>query len=78
MQPDGVNLWFFKLKIIRSDRNHSLKCLKSTLLGYIDIGIRKSEFVAKTQFLWLTNLSVGSPVLVTDNDHSADGGDHHD
>jgi len=30
---------------------HGLKYLKSTLLGCKDIGIRKLEFVAKTQFV---------------------------
>ena len=31
---------------------HSLKYLRSTALGCKDIGIRKSEFVAKTQILY--------------------------
>ena len=42
MQPD-VNLWYFKLK--------KLEISKVTTLGCKDIGIRKSKFVAKTQFL---------------------------
>ena len=32
----------------------SLKYLRSTTLGCKDIGIRKSEFVPKTQFLLIT------------------------
>jgi len=43
----------FQTWIILSNRIHSLKYLRSTTLGCKDIGIRKSEFVAKTQFLWL-------------------------
>ena len=31
---------------------HSLKYLRSMALGCKDIGIRKFEFVAKTQILW--------------------------
>ena len=51
MQPDNINLSFFILKIIWSDRIHSLKYQRSTTLGCIDKEIRKSEFVARTQFL---------------------------
>ena len=39
--------------IILSNRNQRLKYLRSTTLGCKDIGIRQSEFVAKTQFLCL-------------------------
>ena len=35
--------------------SYSLVCLMSTKLGCKDIGIRQSEFVAKTQFLWTTD-----------------------
>ena len=42
----------FQTFIIWSNRSHSLKCQRSTTLDSKDIGIRKSEFVAKTQFLW--------------------------
>ena len=38
--------------IITSNIIHSLKYLRSTTLGCKYIGIRKSEFVAKTQFLF--------------------------
>ena len=41
----------FQTYIIFSDSIHSLKNQKSTTLGCNDIEIRKSEFVAKTQFL---------------------------
>ena len=37
--------------MIWSNRNHSLKYLRSMSLGCKDIGIGKSKFVAKTQFL---------------------------
>ena len=35
-----------------------MKYLRPTTLGYKDIKIRKSEFVAKTQLLYLFNLSL--------------------
>ena len=41
----------FQTYIIWSNRTHSLKYEKSTTLKSKDIGIRKSSFVAKTQFL---------------------------
>ena len=34
-----------------SAQNSNLKYLRFTTLGYKDIGIRKTDFVAKTQFL---------------------------
>ena len=43
----------FQTKTILSNTIDSLKYLRSTTLGGTDIGIRKSEFVAKTQFLWM-------------------------
>ena len=39
LQPDAGNLWYFKLSVF-------------ALTELIDKGIRKSEFVAKAQFLW--------------------------
>ena len=42
----------FHTYIIWTDRSRSLKCKRSTTLGFKDIGIRKSKFVAKTQFLY--------------------------
>ena len=39
--PDGVNLWYFKLRFL-SNIIHSLKYLRSTALDYKDIEIRKS------------------------------------
>ena len=42
----------FHTYIIWTDRSHSLQCQRSTILGSKDIGIRKSKFVAKTQFLF--------------------------
>ena len=43
----------FQILIILSLSINSLKYLRSTKLGYKDIEIRKSEFVAKTQLLSL-------------------------
>ena len=53
----------FQTYIIWSNIIHSLKYLRSSTLGCNDIEIRKSEFVAKTQFLckfsfFLSNLSL--------------------
>ena len=45
--------YIFQTEIIRSDRIHSLKYLRSMSMGCKDIRIRKSEIVAKTQFLWV-------------------------
>ena len=47
---DISNLAFLSLSI------NSLKYLRSTTLGYKDIEIRKSEFVAKTQLLYTHTL----------------------
>jgi len=44
-------LLIFQTKIIWCNRIHSLKYLRSTTLCCRDIGIRKSEFVSKTQLL---------------------------
>ena len=41
----------FQIQNIWSNRIHGLKYLRSTTFGSKDIVIRKSEFVAKTQFL---------------------------
>ena len=41
----------FQTQITWSNRIHSLKYLRSATFGSKDIVIRKSEFVAKTQFL---------------------------
>ena len=42
----------FQTYMIWSNKSHSLKCQMSTTLDCEDIGIRKSEFVTKTQFLY--------------------------
>ena len=42
----------FQTSIIWYNNIHSLKYLRSTTVGCKDIRIIKSEFVAKTQFLW--------------------------
>ena len=46
MQPDDVDLWYFKLTLY-----------DLTALGCNNIEIRKSEFVAKTQFLCQDSLN---------------------
>ena len=46
----------FQTKNIWSNIIYTLKYLRSTTLGLEDIGITISEFVAKTQFLWLSFL----------------------
>ena len=53
LQPVGVNLSYFKLRfdLIWWNRIHSLKYMRSTTLCCKDIGIRKLEIAAKTQFL---------------------------
>ena len=52
LKPDGVNLYYFKLRVMWSARIQSLKIQRSMTFGCKDIGVRKSEFVAKTQFLY--------------------------
>ena len=47
LPPDGVNLCFFKLRSFD---------LRSATLGCKDIGNKKSEFVAKAQFLKSLNI----------------------
>ena len=67
-QPGGVNLWDF---ILRYNRIHGLKYLRSTTLICQNKGIRKSLFVAKTQFLgeaWCKPLSKGSNRISLDQD----------
>ena len=55
--PFIVATWWCKPLIFQTyleiefSRNHSLKYRRSATLGCKDIGIRKLEFVAKTQFL---------------------------
>ena len=41
----------FQTYIFWSNKSHSLKCQRFTMLESKDIGIRKSEFVANSQFL---------------------------
>ena len=53
-RADGENLRHFKLKLFYLiNKNHSLKYLRSTTLDCNDKGIKKSEFMARTQFLCL-------------------------
>ena len=48
----------FQTYIIWSSRIHSLKYLRSTALGWKHISIRKPEFVAKTQILYMINNNI--------------------
>ena len=42
----------FQTYIFLSNKSHSLKYQRFTAFEFKDIGIRKSEFVANSQFLW--------------------------
>ena len=53
MQPDVVDLWYFKHWIVIDESSLSLKYQRETPSGCKDIGIRKFECVAKTQFFWI-------------------------
>ena len=55
----------FQTIIIWSKIIHSLKNLRSPTLNCKDIGIRKSEFVTKTQFLFLrdSKIFLGDPQI---------------
>ena len=53
LQPDGVNLWYFKLRIFDLTEFLELKYLRSMALGCKDIEIPKLEFVAKTLLSFL-------------------------
>ena len=44
----------FQTYIIWANQIHSLKYLRSTTLGFKDKEIIKSQFVTKTQFLWIS------------------------
>ena len=49
----GIKFSYSNLDFLRIYRIYSLKYQRSTTMGCKYIGIRKSEFVVKTQFLWL-------------------------
>jgi len=49
LQPDGV----ISNKILRSNRTHILKYLRSTTLGWYDVGEFKNIVCPKTHFLWI-------------------------
>ena len=51
LQPDVSNLLYFKLRLFDLTEFYSLENLRSTILDRTNIRNRKSEFVAKTQFL---------------------------
>ena len=64
MQPNDVDLFTFQtINSARAD-SLSLKYLRCTPSGSIDIGIGKFEFVAKSQFLLLSfwNLQIVGPI----------------
>ena len=53
MQPNAVGRpWIFQAMNSVGEKNLSLKNQSFTLSGVKNIGIRKSEFVTKTQFLY--------------------------
>ncbi len=52
VQPDVEELWYLKLWIIWNNESLSLKYERFTTSGFKEIGIRKFEFAATTQFLW--------------------------
>ena len=57
--PNNFAIWWwkpmtFQTLIVWSNRIYSLKYVKFMTLGFKDIVIRQSEFVAKTQFLCLS------------------------
>ena len=63
LHSDGVNYWNFNMEVIWANEIQSLRYLSCATLGCTDIrydmtGIRKSEFVTKTQILWVVCLSV--------------------
>ena len=51
LHPDGVNLWYFKLRLFYVTKFIVWNINRSTTLGCKDIGFRKSELVAKTRFI---------------------------
>ena len=53
----GCKPLIFQAQIIWSKKIHSLKYLRSATFGSKDIVIRKSKFVAKTQFLSIHKLA---------------------
>ena len=64
MHSGGVNLWYFKLRLF--DLTYFIVLiLRSATEGYKDIVIRKSEFVANTQFLSGSWLCAGVAVAAT-------------
>ena len=63
MQPDGVKLWYFKFRLFNLTEIivWKFESLRSATLVCNEIGIRKSEFVAKTQFLFkIKNIPVNA------------------
>lgn len=51
MHPDGLNVWYFRLNNIWSNRFNSLKNQRSSTSNCEDRGIRKFELVAKLKSL---------------------------
>ena len=51
MQTDGVDFWYFKLRLFDLTEYIVWNIKGSNLSGCKDKGIKKWEFVAKTQFL---------------------------
>jgi len=55
VHPDGKHLWYFKLGLFHLTKS-IVWGLRSTTLGFKVLAIRKSEFVAKTQFHLVSSL----------------------
>ena len=51
VQPDDVNLWYFKVRLFDQLFDSKFELSKIYDIEFKDIGIRKSEFVGKTQIL---------------------------
>ena len=58
LEPDVVDLWYFKLWMNEWLNSLSLKYHRFTASGCKDIEIGKFELVAKTQFLWIKSNKV--------------------
>ena len=66
LKQDGVNLWYFKLWLFDPSEFIVWNIYGSTTLGCRDKGIKKSEFVAITQFLCQQNMMKFCPFLKDD------------
>ena len=61
VQPDVVNPWYFKQWTLSKAKCPSLEYTMFTTLACKDIGIRKFNFVVKTQFFKCQTKSLSNP-----------------